>query len=366
MKIADGKSMFSQWDLNQQLIVEDGITEVRFWNGTGKESLVCLVKDENGKRTVDVPNIMLQVADPIRAYAWDEERGCTVQTVEFWVDPQPKPANYAYTQTDVLRIETEIANQLQALKDSGELTGPQGPAGPKGDPGPAEVFIAEYGKTTFAEMDEARAAGKLLFLHTGNNIVPMYDHVAGSSVSFYRITSSQVINYYRTAKGNWSNKTINLCDERITGIESNLGDIETALDTIIAIQEELINNGGGSSGGYDENACPNCGEALDSDGYCPNYCKDMESTFYVNGTPHKFHIPMTWEDFVNSGYNRKGLTCGECGSTGNDEFYTTDESVYYFTGSCCGIGYVDIKYDDENWEFVSPNSEIESEHFYIW
>lgn len=50
--------------------------------------------------------------------------------------------------------------------------------------------------------------------------------------------------------------------------ETTLGDIESALDTIIAIQEELINNGGGDS---DEGVyCPNCGEPMNDPAYCEN------------------------------------------------------------------------------------------------
>lgn len=193
-----------------------------------------------------------------------------------------------------------------------------------------------------------------------------------------------------------------------------IGDIESALDTIIAIQEELINNGGGGDYEYycdncgagmndlwycdncgtsysqcewcgtryideggpppcgcdggssgDGNACPNCGETLDESGWCPNSCQEMEITFYIYDTPHTYRSGMTWEDFVNSGYNRKGLTCEECGSE-NDEFSITDESVYYFTGTCCGIGSVPLVYDEESRQIVYPNEAIESGHNYVW
>lgn len=211
--------------------------------------------------------------------------------------------------------------------------------------GADQVFIAEYGKTSFAEMDEARAAGKLLFLHTGNNIVPMYDHVAGSSVSFYRITSSQVINYYRTAKGNWSNKTINLCDERLTGIESNLGDIESALDTIIAIQEELINNGGGD-GDY-EYYCDNCGAGMNDPFNCDN-CGATYSTCEWCGTRYNSddNPPCDCE----SGMEGSGWyeTCPICG----EEYYTEggpppcgcdgempEENGQWFCCPSCGLDF---------------------------
>lgn len=141
--------------------------------------------------------------------------------------------------------------------------------------------------------------------------------------------------------------------------ETVLGDIESALDTIIAIQEELINNGGGN-----DNTCPNCGEALDSDGYCPNYCHEMESAFYVDGSPYYFYAGMTWEDFINSGYN-KTVTCPDCGSK-NKLAYTDGDSVYFLIGACCGIGHVPLCVDEGCTVPVYPTNEIESDHSYYY
>lgn len=193
----------------------------------------------------------------------------------------------------------------------------------------------------------------------------------------------------------------------------SIGDIESALNSIIAIQEELINNGGddgyycdncgepmnepyycdncgtnygecpvcgvryideggpppcgceSDDGGGSGNSCPNCGETLDENGWCPNSCQEMEDTFYIYDTPYTYHIGMTWEDFVNSGYNRKGLTCEECGSK-NNEFCIGDDSIFYYTGTCCGIGHAPLVYDEESWQSVYPNEAIESGHNYVW
>ena len=110
--------------------------------------------------------------------------------------------------------------------------------------GTQEVFIAEYGVTPFAEMEEAYNAGKLLFCRDGKYLVSMYEFVSGTSISFYRATASAIINYYRTATGSWNSKTIELSATKHKEIDDKIGDIDTALDTIIAIQNELIGGDG--------------------------------------------------------------------------------------------------------------------------
>lgn len=142
----------------------------------------------------------------------------------------------------------------------------------------------------------------------------------------------------------------------------SIGDIESALDSIIAIQEELINNGGGS--GEDEGSyCPNCGE-FTGDGPCPNNCYEMEQYFYVDGEYYTYYAGMTWEDFINSGYN-KTVTCPDCGSK-NKLAYTDGDSVCFLIGACCGIGHVSL-FVDENYEMpVYLADAIYAEHSYYF
>jgi hypothetical protein len=103
-KILDGRTHFFQWDFNQKLIVEDNtINEVHYCNRTDDCSLVVEVKEENGLRVADVPNILLQDYWKIRVYAF-----CTNHTkVEetFDVVKRSKPADYVYTQTELKNYE---------------------------------------------------------------------------------------------------------------------------------------------------------------------------------------------------------------------------------------------------------------------
>lgn len=140
--------------------------------------------------------------------------------------------------------------------------------------------------------------------------------------------------------------------------ETTLGDIESALDSIIAIQEELINNGGGS-----DNTCPNCGE-FTGDGPCPNNCHEMEQPFYVDGEYYTYYSGMTWEDFINSGYN-KTVTCPDCGSK-NKLAYTDGDSVYFLIGACCGIGHVQLYIYEDRETPVHLTDAIYGEHSYYF
>lgn len=103
-KILDGRTHFFQWDFNQKLIVEDNtINEVHYCNRTDDCSLVVEVKEENGLRVADVPNILLQDYWKIRVYAFCTNHTKVEETFE--VVKRSKPADYVYTQTELKNYE---------------------------------------------------------------------------------------------------------------------------------------------------------------------------------------------------------------------------------------------------------------------
>lgn len=116
-KIENERLSFWQWDTNQRLIVEDAsITEVHFCNRTGDCSLVCEVYEENGKRLVDVPNILLQDNWTIRVYAY-----CANYTKieeKFIVFTRSKPADYVYTETEIKNYE-DLAERISQIEENG-------------------------------------------------------------------------------------------------------------------------------------------------------------------------------------------------------------------------------------------------------
>lgn len=105
LEIHDGRKDLFQWDLGRRLIVADAdCNEIHFYNKTENSPLTCRIYEENGERLVNVPNVLLQEAMPITAYAYleDETKSYTKKKTVLRVFPRPKPAEYVYTETEVI------------------------------------------------------------------------------------------------------------------------------------------------------------------------------------------------------------------------------------------------------------------------
>ena len=170
-KILDGRDELFQWDINRQIIVSDAsIDAVHYSNRTDDSALVVEVKEKNGLRVADIPNILLQESWDINVYGYCDGY-YTKQAARIKVNPRTKPESYVYTETEVLNYNTvmekvntiennigeavndyliknpvvvDLSNyytksQVDAAIDAVELTpgpqGPQGPEGPQGAPG---------------------------------------------------------------------------------------------------------------------------------------------------------------------------------------------------------------------------------------
>ena len=122
LKILGPRPYFWQWDSGQKLVVgNDECGEVHFCNGTDDCALVVAIKTEkDGSRTADVPNILLQIAKPIRAYLFQRhESGAETRTqYVFQVMPRKRPADYVYTETEVLSY-SYLNKRLEYLEGEG-------------------------------------------------------------------------------------------------------------------------------------------------------------------------------------------------------------------------------------------------------
>ena len=109
-RIADGREAFYQWDLDRQVIVDDpSIVEVHFCNRTDECSLVTEVIDGSAM----VPNILLQSNFELRVFGYDGK--ATLHEKKFKVIARTRPADYVYTETDVLsvrQLEEELRNDI--------------------------------------------------------------------------------------------------------------------------------------------------------------------------------------------------------------------------------------------------------------
>lgn len=104
-RIINNRDSFYQWDINQKLIIDDEtITEVHFCNKTDNCALICEVYTEDSLRLVNVPNILLQNSWDIRVYAYCNNTHTKLEE-RFKVKARTKPADYVYTETEVLSYE---------------------------------------------------------------------------------------------------------------------------------------------------------------------------------------------------------------------------------------------------------------------
>ena len=116
-KIYDGRTEFYQWDLDRKLIVADkAIKQVHFCNRTDECSLICQVYEEDGQRLANVPNILLQDNWRINVYGYD--KNYTKHSAVFEVIKRSKPADYVYTETEVLNY-SKLDERITALEQGG-------------------------------------------------------------------------------------------------------------------------------------------------------------------------------------------------------------------------------------------------------
>ena len=191
------KSLF-QWDLNQRFIVNDPlIIQAHYYVSAKEAPLSCEVFEENGLFLVEIPNILLQKAGNYRVYAYHQDS--TIDVMQFEVKPRPKPANYIYEETELVTINSLVAAALEDAKASGAFKGDAGPIGPAGKNG----------------LD-------------GKDGQPGKDGKDGKDGTDYILTEQDRKEIANTVKSD---------------LEYILGDINTALDRILEIQDELIGGG---------------------------------------------------------------------------------------------------------------------------
>lgn len=116
--LRDGRTALFQWDIDRQLIVEDPlVNEVHFCNRATDQSLVVEVKEEDGLRVANIPNILLQSPWDIRAYAYCTDCYTKVEKI-FKVKARTKPSDYAYTETEIKSYEY-LEAKLTEIEEKG-------------------------------------------------------------------------------------------------------------------------------------------------------------------------------------------------------------------------------------------------------
>ena len=116
-----------QWDSNRQvkIMLPEGVQadEAHFAHPRDKEALVVRIKNADGMLVADIPNILLQSEQDIRVWLVSGDR--TILGYNLAVLPRIKPADYVYTETEILRYETleKRIEELAALMAYIEVEG---------------------------------------------------------------------------------------------------------------------------------------------------------------------------------------------------------------------------------------------------
>lgn len=252
--IYDGRTSFWQWDLGQRLVVADDVCcEVHFCNDTTDCALVSAVYELDGKRVADVPNILLQTAAPLRVFAYaqsdNEER--TIHSEILTVIARTKPDDYVYTEIEVWTAEKAVEDALNAAKERGDF---KGDPGPKGDPGAVKYVVV-------TELPETDTENAIYLLPNEDNaegnvfdeyifVDGKWEKIGSASVAVNLDEYVKISDMDALVKDSVTTNTETLTAEEKAaaqtwlGITEQIGNIETALDDIIAIQNELIGGAG--------------------------------------------------------------------------------------------------------------------------
>ena len=192
-KILDGRDELFQWDINRQIIVSDAsIDAVHYSNRTDNSALVVEVKEKNGLRVADIPNILLQESWDINVYGYCDGY-YTKQAARIKVNPRTKPESYVYTETEVLNYNT-VMEKIDTI----ELTpGPQGPEGPQGKPG-QDGHTPVKGTDYWTETDKAEIVADVIAA------IPGGGGGSGGGSGLPEVTAADNGKFLRVVEGAWA------------------------------------------------------------------------------------------------------------------------------------------------------------------
>lgn len=121
IEIYDGRNSFHQWDLNVKVTSTDFTVgeEIHFGNMRISVSPTVKTYELNGAVVADVPNFLLQTANPIKVYHYvrGEDSSQTIDQRTFLVEQRPQPSDYYYTETELYSLRADAAKTLKEVQD---------------------------------------------------------------------------------------------------------------------------------------------------------------------------------------------------------------------------------------------------------
>lgn len=158
--LSNGKGHFYQWDTGQSIQVPEGVPTVHFkMHGEG-------VAFQAVDRVVAVPDELLQLENDIILWTYDTNH--TIDVARVPVKGRNKPADYAYTPTEVKTWE-QLDERIKALEDGG---GVAGVSSVNGQTGAVTITASGIGAAT---SDEVTSAVNTAWTDAQKKLQPMFD-----------------------------------------------------------------------------------------------------------------------------------------------------------------------------------------------
>lgn len=121
-RIADGRNVVYQWDINVKLLLDDAdesVDEVHFSSRFSRTSISVEVVRVDGQPYIMIPNILLQKHADIIAYFYvsNADGSYTKYDTTIPVTPRPKPSDYVYEEIEILTWNT-LDKKIDNLRDN--------------------------------------------------------------------------------------------------------------------------------------------------------------------------------------------------------------------------------------------------------
>jgi hypothetical protein len=237
LSLNDGRKELYQWDTGRMATVEAECDIVHFSNFKYGESLAAEVKDGE----VAIPNKLLMSGAQIYCWAFvkDEVGAYTRQEQTLDVIKRAKPSDYVYTETEVITIQKAVEDALQEAKESGEFKGEKGDRGEKG----------EGGTTIWRTTQDLTGANTSTNPIHSFDILESIDGRTPKANDYVLDGVGNLIKIRAVSTDTFTGEDVSNYNARMSTIEDRLdtleeggggGNIDAALDAIIAIQNSLI------------------------------------------------------------------------------------------------------------------------------
>lgn len=241
MRLYDGRAEFYQYDTNQKLICDSCQVgeEIHFSNKYYSMTAVCVTYELDDQVVVNVPNAYLMCSGELIAYRVCKHDGeSTVDQYAFTVNARKKPSDYVYEETEVLSyrcLEKRIGHLEKIAED---------------------LFWADVNKTTYQEVIDAVACGKVCVINDVNGFAYLTYVLNDEFVDFTinRYPNMRIV-YRLTADNTWTTFECDLLTEidKTKTITEKSDDIHipTAKAVYNALQQITIDGGGVSNEEFD-------------------------------------------------------------------------------------------------------------------